>query len=117
MRITRKLETELVFDIILFCAGIVAISLFYINNLLLTFFLIVALMLGIKFWYKTKDIYFLIAGAIIGPIGEIICIYFGVWQYTNPTFFGIPIWLPFAWSLATMLIKRIAEIFVKIEKK
>ena len=117
MAITKKIEKELIYEIVLFCAGITAISLFYANNFLLTFLLIITWLIGMKGWHKNHDIYFLIAGAIIGPLGEIVCIYFGAWRYVNPTFFGIPIWLPLAWGLAIMLIKRFAEIFVKIEKK
>ena len=117
MHFTKKVEKELVFEIILFSAGIAAISLFYKNNLLLTVLLILAWLIGIKFWHKKHDIYFLLAGAIIGPLGEIVCIHFGAWQYANPTFLGIPIWLPFVWGLAVVLIKRFAEIFIKIETK
>jgi hypothetical protein len=115
MGIMERVEKELIFEIVLFSVGIAAISLFYKNNILLTFLLIVAWLVGIKFWHKKHDVYFFISGAIIGPVGEIICIYFGVWQYTNPTFLGIPLWLPFAWGFATMLIKRIGETFLKVK--
>lgn len=117
MKITEKIEKELILEFILFCCGIASISLFFKNNLLLTALLILAWSIGIKFWHKKHDIYFFVIGAIVGPMAEIICIHFGVWQYVNPTILGIPIWLPFAWGLATMLIKRIAETFVKIEMK
>ncbi|MCK4335915.1 MAG: DUF2878 family protein [Candidatus Aenigmarchaeota archaeon] len=117
MRITEETGKELVLEIILFCTGITTTVLFYMNNLLLTALLIIILAIGIKFWHKKHDMYFFVTGAIIGLITEIFCVHFGVWQYTNPTFLGIPVWLPFAWGLFTMLIKRIAETFVKIEMK
>jgi len=117
MNITKNIKKELFLEIILFCAGIVSIVLFFQNNFLLTVTLIILWAIGIKFWHKKQDIIFFITGAVIGPIGEIICIYFGVWQYANPTFLGIPIWLPFAWGLITMLIKRVSETFVKIEMR
>ena len=115
--LTKKIEKELVFEIILFSVGVVAISLFYDNNLLLTAILLVVSLFGMKVWYKLHDSYFFITGAIIGPIGEIVAIYFGAWQYANPTFLGIPIWLPLFWGLAVVLIKRFSEIFVKIDMK
>jgi len=117
MAIIKKIEKELIFEILLFCGGIASISLFFNNNLLLGFILIIAWGIGIKFWHKNHDILFFIIGAIIGPIGEIVCVHFGVWQYTNPSFLGIPVWLPLAWGLAVVLVKRIAETFVKIEMK
>lgn len=115
--VSKKLEKELLFDIVLFGVGILFIVLFYQNNILLTALLLVAWLFALKFWHKKHDAYFFIVGAIVGPIGEIIAIYFGVWQYANPSFLGIPMWLPFVWGLAIVLIKRIAEIFVKIEFK
>ena len=117
MRITKKIEKELFFDVVIFFISIALISFLYTNNILLTSILSVMLLLGIKGWYKSHDIYFLLSGAIIGPIGEIICIYFGTWTYANPTVLGIPIWLPIIWGLATMMIRRVAEVFVKMEKK
>jgi hypothetical protein len=114
MHFTKKIEKELIFEILLFAFGIAAISLFFRNNLILTPILLLAWIIGMVFWHKKNDILFFVTGAIIGPVGEIVCIYFGVWQYANPTFLGIPIWLPFAWGLATMLIKRIAETLIKI---
>lgn len=117
MNLTKKNKQELIFEIALFVGGMISISLFFMNNLLLTFLLMFAWALGIKKWHKKHDVVFFITGAIIGPLGEILCIYFGVWQYANPSFLGIPVWLPFAWGLATMLIKRIAETVVKIEMK
>lgn len=115
--LTKKIEKELSFEIALFSVGIAAISLFYHNNLLLTLILFAGVLFGMKVWYKKHDIYFFITGAVVGPIGEIVAIYFGAWQYTNPTFFGIPLWLPLVWGLSITVIKRFAEIFIKIEMK
>jgi hypothetical protein len=117
MKLTKKLEKELFFELILFFSGIILISLLYTNNILLTFLLVLIWSIGIKGWYKHHDVYFLVSGAIIGTVAEIICIYFGVWKYANPIFLGIPLWLPLAWGLAVVLIKRFGEIFIKIEKK
>ncbi len=115
--LAKRLEKELFFDIALFAVGIAFISLFYMNNILLLLLLILLCVFGLKFWYKKHDTYFFVSGAIIGPIGEIVAIHFGAWYYTNPTVLGIPVWLPIVWGLAVVLIKRAAEIFVKIESK
>lgn len=113
----KRICKDLAFEIILFCAGIASISLFFQDNLLLTAILIVAWAVGIKFWHKKNDVVFFIVGAVVGPMGEVVAIYYGAWHYTNPSFIGIPIWLPFAWGLATMLTKRIADTITGIKKK
>jgi hypothetical protein len=117
MHFTKKIEKELILEIFLFSAGVAIISFFYTNNPLILVLLTIALLIAIKFWHKKQDLYFFAVGAVIGSLTEIVCIYFGAWQYTNPSFFGIPAWLPFAWGLGSVLIKRVAETFIKIEKR
>jgi len=117
MKLEELIKKELILEIIIFFVGMLSISLFYKDNLLLFVLLMLYWVVGIRFWHKRHDVYFYITGAIIGSIGEIVCIHFGVWIYVNPTLFGIPIWLPLAWGLFTMLIKRVAETFVRIEMK
>lgn len=117
MRFTSKIEKEVIYDMAAFSIGIAIISFFWRDNLLLLSLLALACLIGMKSWYRKHDIYFFVAGAIVGPAAEIVCVHFGTWQYTNPTLLGIPVWLPLAWGLAVMLIKRIAGTFVKIELK
>jgi len=41
-------------------------------------------------------------------------IYFGAWSYANPTMLGIPLWLPLAWGIAAVFVKRVAETLIRI---
>src|SRR3989344_1945033 len=54
-----------------------------------------------------------IFGALFGPISEAFCIYYGLWNYTHPDFWGIPVWLPLVWGnafvLGALLYKLITE--------
>lgn len=117
MHITARIGKELILEFLLYSIGIIAIINFYKDNLFLTFLVILAWLIGLILWHKPHDLIFFIVGAIIGPIVEIICVHYGVWQYSNPSFLGIPIWLPLTWGLAVILIKRISETFVKIEMR
>jgi hypothetical protein len=56
-----------------------------------------------------NDIYFPVFGFVFGPMAEILSVSQGGWTYTHPDIFGIPIWLPFGWGLAVLLVKRLAE--------
>ena len=115
MQFKKRLKKELLLEFIPYIIGIISISTLYLDNILLTLVLFAAYFLGLFIWHKKHDLIFFVIGAIIGPIGEIICIHYGVWHYSNPSFLGIPFWLPLAWGLAVMLIKRVSETFVKIE--
>ena len=114
MELTKQIEKELIFEFIVFVIGIAAISMFFKNNLILLLILIAVWGISIAFWHRKIDIIFYIVGAIIGPVAEIVCINYGVWQYANPSFLGIPIWLPLAWGFAVVMIKRVAETIAKI---
>lgn len=116
MKITKQAGKELLVEVAIFFCAMGGISLLYMNNLLLLFLVIVVGSVVVYLWHGKDDIYFFIAGFVFGGGGEIINVYFGSWQYTNPTFLGIPIWLPLAWGLVMITVKRIAETFAKISR-
>lgn len=58
---------------------------------------------------SANDVYFPVFGFVFGPLAEMLSISQGGWSYTHPDFMGIPVWLPFGWGLAVLLVKRLAE--------
>ncbi|MBN2101683.1 MAG: DUF2878 family protein [Candidatus Aenigmarchaeota archaeon] len=101
-------EKELLLEILIFCISIAAISFLYADNVILTAFFIVISALFFRFWYRENDLRLYLLAAVLGSLTEAISIYNGAWQYTNPTFF-IPAWLPFAWGLAVVMIRKIVD--------
>jgi hypothetical protein len=100
-------------DLVIFWFVIFLVVLCWTNNIMVTAILIGAYGLRSYLWPNKEDHVLFVGGAILGPIAEIIATSVGIWQYTIPTFFNIPLWLPFAWGFATVLIIRIALAFVK----
>jgi hypothetical protein len=117
MLFTRRIKKEMFFEILLFSAAVASISLFFQNSFVLAIVLFGLWLTGFVFWHKRHDAVFFATGAIVGSIAEIICVNYGAWQYANPSFLRIPLWLPFAWGLASVLVIRIAETFVSIKLK
>jgi uncharacterized membrane protein YoaT (DUF817 family) len=39
---------------------------------------------------------------VFGPLSEILAIHQKLWSYAAPSFFGIPLWLPFLWGTAAL---------------
>ena len=68
------------------------------------------------FWHGDRDRLIFIIGAVIGTVGEFICIGLGFWHYHYPVFksIGLPISLPMAWGLSAVINGRIAMIWEKI---
>lgn len=48
-----------------------------------------------------------LAASVLGPAGEAIISALGAFDYVEPDFAGIPIWLPALWANAGLLIRRL----------
>lgn len=102
------MKKELAVDIGLLCIGILLVSLLYTNVLLLTLVLAAGAVVVLKFWHSYHDTIFFLVAVAVGTLGEIVAVSFGAWRYAYPTFLSIPLWLPLAWGLAAVIIKRLA---------
>ena len=60
-------------------------------------------------WHGRDDVVFYFVPFVLGPLGELVAIYHGAWQYSKPMTL-IPIWLPFAWGCAALYMKKTAEV-------
>lgn len=60
-------------------------------------------------WHSSSDVGFFVLAAILGPLGEIVCILFGAWRYALH-WIDIPIWLPIAWGIAGLYLKKTTEV-------
>jgi hypothetical protein len=109
MKFSKKTGREVLVEIFLFLVIIFTVVLLWQNNILLFTALLIECGVTIKLWKKKHDIMYFIVGATLGPLLEIIFIYYGIWMYTKPTFLGIPMWLPLLWGFAAIVLSRIAR--------
>jgi hypothetical protein len=111
--VVRSIKFGFIRDLFIFWFVIFLVVLCWTNNILVTAILVAAYWIRYYFWPNKEDHVLYVGGAILGPVAEIIATKVGIWHYTLPTFFNIPLWLPFAWGFAAVLIIRIALAFVK----
>ena len=109
MKFSKKTGKELIIEILLLFIIIFTVVLLWRNNVILFAILFVECAITITLWKQQYDIMYFLFGAIIGPVMEMISIHFGIWAYTNPTFLGIPVWLPVLWGFAAIVLSRIAR--------
>jgi hypothetical protein len=107
-----------VLGVAVFLAGGGEIALFHGRPMLLTALLVVtaALVVGLRFRFRGRVIALYGLGALLGPAGEMVAMTTGTWHYADPAFLGIPIWLPFGWGLAVVVIGWIAGALEEAEK-
>jgi hypothetical protein len=100
-------------DLIIFWVVVFLVVITWRHNAAVVAVLIAAYLARCYFWPNKEDHILYLAGAVIGPTAEIVATHAGIWTYTQPTFLNIPVWLPFAWGFAVVLIVRIAQTFIK----
>jgi hypothetical protein len=57
------------------------------------------------------DVAIYLSGFCFGPLADWICVRAGAWTYSGSPR-SLPLWLPFAWGIAVLLITRTARAFV-----
>ena len=85
---------------------VLLIALFWENNVVLTLFVAAYTAFLLKLWHETEDLRCLVFVVVVGTVSEIVSVHFGAWTYNNPTFLGIPIWLPLTWGIAVLCLRR-----------
>jgi hypothetical protein len=45
-------------------------------------------------WHSRSDLMFYVVAFVLGPLGEIVAVSSGAWEYARPSYL-IPMWLPF----------------------
>jgi hypothetical protein len=76
-------------------------------------FIFISLLMLFK-WHTKSDLFFYFTAFTLGPIAEMVNIYNGVWKYSKSDFL-IPIWLPFGWGIAILIIKKLSDTILKKE--
>jgi hypothetical protein len=117
MKFNKKIEKEVIFEIFLFFVAIFTVALLWRNNAILFIFLLIECAITMKLWHEKYDIVYFLVAAILGPLGEIICIYYGTWNYASPTLLGIPMWLPLVWGFTGIVLTRIARTILRMISK
>lgn len=82
-------------NLVLFSLMGLVVLLFWGNNLLVTVLLLLeSLAAGLFFYKKAERLFFVLTG-FFGVVLETIGGLFGIWTYTFPNFFTVPIWIFF----------------------
>ncbi|MBI2675547.1 MAG: DUF2878 family protein [Candidatus Aenigmarchaeota archaeon] len=116
----KNLLKAFLYSIILAFLTLFSVSILWQRPLALTAVLIVLSIAMLLIWRNREDLYLYVIVSIAGALAESFAIGFSVWSYSVPDFMGIPVWLPFLWGIAGLLIKRITlEIhdFIKKPRK
>ena len=114
MRGAKRVEKELVYEALVFFAAIAVVARTWTNNGLTLILMGLLWIIALALWHKKHDLIRFLAAAVLGPVAEIIAIQYGAWYYSNPSFLGIPAWLPLLWGFAGVMIARITGTIIAL---
>lgn len=111
---SRQVVIEGITAFSIFVLTVVAVSSLWIYPVWLTITLLVGCVLIMKFSHRKDDLIFFYVPLVLGPIGEVFCVRAGAWEYSQPAFLGLPIWLPLLWGLAGLVVARLVAVISKV---
>jgi hypothetical protein len=111
------MRKEIFIKTFIFVAAVASVSLLYHNNILLTLILLGLFVLVLRGKLRRYDLLFFFAGAAVCALGEVICVVSGAWTYNNPSFWQVPLWLPVAWGIVSVSLKRATEYLLRKPSK
>jgi uncharacterized membrane protein YoaT (DUF817 family) len=110
------MKKELIFELSIYAVSLILVASIWNRPVILTVCYGVISSVVLFKWHTNGDISIYLVAFILGSIAESVAVYFGAWEYSKPSYL-IPLWLPFVWGIAALLIKNISETLLKIRNK
>lgn len=107
LKSSKKLLYDLTWTIVCLIVMMISMGIGWKCNSFIMMLSIFVLGLWLLTGYDVDEFVLFIFSVVFFQFGEMIMIRTDAWSYSNPTYFGIPIWLPFVWGFTSVLIKRI----------
>jgi len=89
---------------------ILVVIIFYRNIWLTNFLVLLIAIIGLFHWKSKRTLVTFILGSIFGVLAEMLCIQYGVWEYSFTNFYNVPIWLFFVWGNASAFLYQTAKL-------
>lgn len=110
-------EVVVLFDASLFVTMLIFAYVFWSTSYVLLFIYAFMLFFALYTFHRPADVFFAFLAVIVGFFLEVIATQAGAWTHNNHEFFGMPMWLPIAYGLFAVIVRRAAvtanEIFSK----
>lgn len=109
MKPSTRMGRDLAMTLAAFCILVASVSLLWRSNWLLFGVALVQCIVGLVLWHDRLDLSFFLIIGVLGSTAEAIFVRFGVWQYSNPTVLGMPLWFPLAFGTTGLIGSRLAR--------
>lgn len=97
---------DVIYLLIIIVVTVLLSILLWQNPFLLTIALLIVSIFILLFYRSKENLLTYIIIAIVGTLVEMVAVSFGIWIYTTPQMFGVPLWLPMAWGIVGVFVKE-----------
>jgi len=111
--ILKAMKKELLFELFIYALLLILVAALWNRPVILTVCYGAISLFTLLIWHSKRDLFFYFVAFILGSVGESIAIYFGAWKYSKP-FYLIPLWLPFLWGIAALVVRNMSETLSKV---
>ena len=88
---------------------VTSVLLLWRDNALLLIITCLECALALLRWHDGVDISSILVIGVLGSLAEVLFVRSGVWRYTNPSVFGLPMWFPFAFGTTGLMGQRLSR--------
>lgn len=98
-RIIRSMNRKLIVSMIMLLFSLISELLLWNQAILLSILFILLAFIKHRIYPIKKELAWYLMICVGGALIEIVLVNFGHgWSYSNPSFLGIPVWIPFFWG-------------------
>ena len=112
-KLKKHQKREIIREFLILSLCLFLVILFCQNNILTLILLTTLYITRTIFWYKPRDHTLFFVGGLIGTIIELVLTTVGIYNFANPTFFNLPIWIPISWAIGSLTVMKIVLVFIK----
>ena len=109
-----RLRRELLQTLLAFVVLVASVAGLWRYNGLLAVLMAIECALALALWHDPLDVAFFLVIGVLGSGAELVFVRFGVWQYANPTIWGVPLWFPLAFGTTGLIGSRLARALAAI---
>lgn len=114
---SKKSTFMLIYDVGMYALVLALVVTLWQDNLVLTILLALLCAVNLARFHHAHDVFIVLFVGIIGSIGDFYAVHFGLWTYTNPSFFGQPLWVFPLYAVFGLITVRTAFVFSKLHKR
>jgi hypothetical protein len=115
--LARRFEFILLIDSAIYVLLIMLVVGLWRSPTLLFMTILCAVIITSGVFHDREDAFFAVFAGAMGLGAEMVFVWFGAWSYGQPSFLGVPLWLPLAYATFALQVRRLSFVIIEYRHK